>query len=244
MSTEVPEVELVSTVHSLQSFIYSLPASSDLYIDLEGTKLSRLGTIDLITILVHPTNIIRAIDVTTLGQSAFKELAVDGKTLKRILEDTNIRKYFWDVRNDADALWAHYQVDLRNIIDVQLSEYAARPRLPKPFIRGLAPCIEYDLDLAREELLRWKQIKESITKQMSDGVFEKRPLPREALEYCVNDVRYLPRLHQRYWMYLPEFWHEKVKQESRRRVEEAHSPAYDPNSPAKRKAPWEGFGRK
>ena len=97
---------LISSVPELEAFLSSIPPSSTLYLDLEGNSLSRYGTISLITILIHPQRVVRLIDVLVLGKSAFTAASNNGKTLKSIFEDPDIPKCAWDVRNDADALWA------------------------------------------------------------------------------------------------------------------------------------------
>jgi hypothetical protein len=68
----------------------SILPSSTLYLDLEGNRLSRHGTISLITILIHPQRVVRLIDVLVLGKPAFTTASNNGKTLKSILEDPDI----------------------------------------------------------------------------------------------------------------------------------------------------------
>ena len=64
----------------------------------------------------------RLIDVLVLGKQALTAASNNGKTLKFILENADIPKCTWDVRNDGDALWALYQVGLAGITDIQLPE--------------------------------------------------------------------------------------------------------------------------
>ncbi|KAK3947812.1 hypothetical protein QBC32DRAFT_223364, partial [Pseudoneurospora amorphoporcata] len=89
-------------------FLSSIPPSSTFYLDLEGKSLTRNGTLSLLTVLVLPTQAISNVDVQTLGDSAFTTPGIGGNTLKAILEDHHTFKYFWDVRNNADAAetWA------------------------------------------------------------------------------------------------------------------------------------------
>jgi len=94
-----------------RGFSFLLPPSSTIYLDLEGNCLSRHGTISLVTVLIHPQRVVRLIDVLVLGKRAFTTASNNGKTLKSILEDTDIPKCTWDVRNDADALWALYLLE-------------------------------------------------------------------------------------------------------------------------------------
>ena len=58
----------------------------------------------------------RLIDVHVLGDQAFTIASSEDTALKSTLEDPNICKYIWDVRNDANALWFHYGVSLAGIM--------------------------------------------------------------------------------------------------------------------------------
>jgi len=48
--------------------------------------------------------VVRLIDVLVLGKQAFTMVSNNRKTLKFILEDPDIPKCAWDVRNDTDVL--------------------------------------------------------------------------------------------------------------------------------------------
>ena len=87
----------------LEAFISSIPPSSTIYLDLEGNCLNRHGTISLIAVLIYPQRVVRLIDVFVLGKPAFTTASNNGKTLKSILEDPDIPKCAWDVRNDTCA---------------------------------------------------------------------------------------------------------------------------------------------
>ena len=154
MATPVSPPTLLSSLPDLHDFLSSIPQSSTLYLDLEGTKLSRNGTLSIITILVHPTQAACLIDVQTLGNSAFITAGSNGKTLKVLLEDSRTSKCLWDVRNDADALWAHHQIRLAGVTDLQLLENASRAG-DKTYVRGLDLCVEKNLGLKFMELHRW-----------------------------------------------------------------------------------------
>jgi len=109
--------ELVDTPEAVSRFLDILstcrqPAPT-LYVDLEGVRLSRHGTISLVQILVPETGIVYLIDVLTLGAKAFSTSSSSTHTtLKTIFESTSITKYFFDVRNDSDALFSLYGVAL------------------------------------------------------------------------------------------------------------------------------------
>jgi len=104
---------------------------------------------------------VRLIDVLSLGKRAFIMVSNNGKSLKSILENADIPKCTWDVRNDADALWALYHVGLANVTDIQLLENASRAS-DKTYIRGLDKSIQFDLKLGFMEIHRWIRIKKEI----------------------------------------------------------------------------------
>jgi exonuclease 3'-5' domain-containing protein 1 len=84
-----------------------------MYIDLEGVNLCREGSLSILTLLIDtgiPTIRVCLIDVYSLGSQAFNITGIKGKTLKDILQDEKIPKVFFDVRNDSDALFAHFGV--------------------------------------------------------------------------------------------------------------------------------------
>ncbi|EPE07926.1 3 -5 exonuclease [Ophiostoma piceae UAMH 11346] len=235
-STTTPP-SLISSEADLKEFLSSISSSSILYIDLEGNNLCRHGTISLITILLLPDNVIRLIDVTTLKILTFTVISNDGKSLKSIFEDASISKYIWDVRNDADALWALYHVGLAGVVDIQLLENATRVG-SKKYVRGLDKCVQYDLKVGFMELNRWLRTKKETLTMMSTGVFSVRPLDAKTIQYCVNDVIHLPSLQDVYMKRIKTDWLEKVETESVARVAQAHAPGYDPHSSTKTHGPW------
>ncbi|KAG9495807.1 hypothetical protein J7337_012365 [Fusarium musae] len=239
-STKAPSVKagnVISSLTVLKGFIDSIPADATLYLDLEGKSLSRNGTLTIITILVHPTKVTRLIDVQTLGSAAFTTPGTNGKTIKTILEDPQISKCLWDVRNDADALWAHYKVRLAGVTDIQLLENASRIT-DRTYVRGLETCVENDLKLGFAELHRWTLTKRTGKSCIVGDIFSVRPLDTLAKEYCVNDVVHLPALQVTYTKRMNSQWMKRAMDESARRVDEACSPEYKPQSEKKKLRPW------
>ncbi|KAL9073547.1 MAG: hypothetical protein Q9157_004694 [Trypethelium eluteriae] len=214
---------IISTVLELEAFLRSLPSSKTIYLDLEGESLSRHGTLSLITLLIHPQEEVRVIDVLALGASTFTVASNDGTTLKSILEAPDIPKYVWDVRNDADALWAHYNVGLAGVTDLQLLENVSRAG-DKTYVRGLDTCVKYDLVLGWLEKRDWLRTKEELRSLMPTGIFSHRPMDTKTLQYCVNDVVHLPKLHAVYSNRAGNDGLRMVIEESERRVTEARSP--------------------
>lgn len=240
MSSLTSTTQLISTPSALEAFLSLITPSSSFYLDLEGKDLSREGTLTLITVLLHPQNTVYIIDVLTLGASSF---TTGTPTLKTVLEDATIPKYVWDCRNDADALKAHFDVGLAGVLDIQLLEVATRWR-PKTYLVGLSKSVEYDLRpyVARSVLDGWLKDKKDGSAAMETDQFSVRPLRPETTRYCVGDVEMLPRLREVYMRKITPDWLVKVKAESVRRVEEAHSPGYKPNGADKKFGPWRSVG--
>ncbi len=242
MTTSASTPTLISSLPKLEAFLSSIPASSTIYLDLEGNCLSRHGTISLVTILIHPQRVVRLIDVLLLGKQAFTTVLNNGKSLKSILEDADIPKCTWDVRNDADALWALYHVSLAGFTDIQLLENASRAG-DKTYVRGLDKSIQFDLKLGFMETHRWIRTKKEIQSRMPADVFVTRPIDAKTAQYCVNDVIHLPDLHALYLRRIQGDWLAMATEESARRVAEAHSQGYESQSPTKKLGPW-GSGTK
>ncbi|KAH8742804.1 ribonuclease H-like domain-containing protein [Diaporthe sp. PMI_573] len=237
MALSTSAATLISTTAELKAYVSSIPPSSTLYLDLEGKSLCRHGTISLMTILPHPEGVLRLVDVLSLGESAFTTTSKDGKSLKSIFEDPGIPKCFWDLRNDADALWALYKVGLAGVIDIQLLENASRIG-DKTYLCGLEKAIRLDMKLGFTELNRWTSSKREIKSLMSANVFTIRPVEAKTVQYCTDDVIYLPALHDFYLRRISSDWLAKAEEESTRRVDEAHAPTYEPQSATKTLGPW------
>ncbi|KAI6779326.1 uncharacterized protein J7T54_000424 [Emericellopsis cladophorae] len=222
------------------------PLEPTMYIDLEGVNLCREGTLSIFTLLIDtgtPTPSVYLIDVFSLGMQTFETTGAKGQTLKDVLQNENIPKVFFDVRNDADVLFAHFGVALQGVQDVQLMESASRATArSRKHLNSLARCVEqYSPD--RRGLASWKLAKENGTKLFnpksggSFTVFEKRPIPSEIISYCVGDVQYLPQLWKRFEV-AANMQRDLVNNETRERVLASQRPGYKPNGPSRTLAPW------
>ncbi|RDL36808.1 uncharacterized protein BP5553_06160 [Venustampulla echinocandica] len=163
-----------------------------------------------------------------MGAQAFNTLGVKQKTLKDTLQDEKIPKVFFDVRNDSDALFAHFGVALRRVEDVQLMESATRKTTAsRKFLSGLAKCVEKNAPnmlLSGSNLASWKQVKEKgerLFKAEHGGsyeVFNQRPIPEDIISYCVCDVQYLPELWDRFWKMQTYRWRDLVNEVHKARL--------------------------
>ncbi|KAJ2988538.1 hypothetical protein NUW58_g3921 [Xylaria curta] len=213
-----------------------------LYIDAEGERLSRAGTISLLTISVRGLGCPFIIDIHTLGNIAFCTVGTCGKSLKDILESPQILKAFFDVRNDSDALYAHYGIELQGVRDVQLMQSACQPTThSRRFISGLSKCIG---NLLRgRKLDQWKLDKENgerlwnPQKGGSYTVFNTRPPSKEILSYCAGEVQYLSAMYRMYRRGT-ERWGDLVAQESQKRVFASQTVSYQPHGAGRTLSPW------
>lgn len=232
-------VDTPDAVKSLVDTLFCFESTADaIYLDLEGVDLSRHGSISIIQIWVPPRQQAFLVDVHTLGMQAFTVTNSQCKTLKQTLESKKISKYLFDVRNDADALYALFNIQLAGVIDVQLQELASR-RGPKHALCGLAACMEQERALSGSALIQWQSTKAEVIKMFdpklggSYEVFNKRPLPQILMDYCIGDVQVLPILSSIYEHRLNNQWSEKVKVESVKRLKESRSPDYEPKGKQK-----------
>jgi exonuclease 3'-5' domain-containing protein 1 len=227
-----------------------VPYSPTMYIDLEGVDLCREGSLSILTLLIDtgiPTRRVCLIDVHTLGAQAFNTAGAKRTTLKDILQDEKIPKVFFDVRNDSDALFAHFGVALQRVEDVQLMESATRKTTAsRKFLNGLTKCVENNLFMSfgGSGLASWKLAKEKgerLFKAEHGGsydVFNQRPIPEDISSYCVGDVQYLPELREKFWTQRAYQWRDLVIEESKKRVATSQRSDYQPHGPDRAMAPW------
>lgn len=213
-----------------------------IFVDLEGINLSRHGSISIMQLLIPPIPVVHLIDVLTLQANAFDTPGTKGQTLKILLESDRYGKVFFDVRSDSDALFSHFGLHLRGVIDLQLVEYASRPR-PGKYIKGLAKCISEDGHMSMIQAREWARVKEvgrnlfAPEKGGSYEVFNKRPLVAALRDYCVQDVMVLPKLLSVYAEHLQTHMAAQIYEEGQRRVALSQSPGFNGIGPHMAVAP-------
>jgi exonuclease 3'-5' domain-containing protein 1 len=82
------------------------------------------------------------------------------------------------------------------------------------------------------------QNKKEVQALMVNDIFSRRPLAAKTMQHCVNDVVYLPALHDTYTKRIDNKWMERAMDESARRVVDACGHAYKPQSEMKKFGPW------
>ncbi|KAG6152621.1 hypothetical protein E4U37_003741 [Claviceps purpurea] len=241
-----PIIQVASCRGTLINLIDSIKNLPTLYVDLEGCQLSRNGTISIVTIYATTLATAYIVDVHKLGKSAFTTANTTGTTLKAILESANIKKVIFDVRNDSDALFHHFQISLQGVQDLQLMELAARGKNRRS-VAGLAKCIQNDSPISKAEKMKWDQLKKSticLFEPKKGGryeVFNERPFRDGILKYCAGDVALLPGLYDVYDKKLTAEWRDRVRAATLDRVRLSQSASYEPNGPNKGLGPWKSL---
>ncbi|KAI7975485.1 hypothetical protein EIK77_003326 [Talaromyces pinophilus] len=256
MSKETPQTgtTLISSTSSLLLLLdtlVNLPVDPpSLYFDLEGTRLGRLGSLSLLVLHVAPRLTTYIIDVHSIGRDTFTTENSNGNSLRAVLQSPTIPKVFFDVRNDSDALYSHYNISVNAIIDVQLLELATRND-SMDFVAGLAKCIKKDSTASAAVKSSWQRTKETVTRLYDPykggnfDVFNERPLKPEIIRYCKQDVELLPSLWEVYSSKLrrPDMacWRQMVKQETQERIKLSQSKNYDGQAKSKVCGPWDSI---
>ncbi|KAJ5673430.1 hypothetical protein N7507_002557 [Penicillium longicatenatum] len=237
-------VDTDSKIASLVAKLQDLPTNPpSLYIDIKGINLSRHGSISILQIYILPLDETYLVDIYSLQERAFLAMASHkGRDLLGILESPDIPKVFFDVRNDSDALFSHFNVKLAGVIDLQLMELATSS-FPRRYVSGLEKCLEREASLTAREFQIWRASKEKGPKLFdpkrggSYEVLDTRPLPKDIKEYCVQDVRYLSRLWVQYDQKISPAWAKKVTAETLNRVKQSQAATYDAKGEWKKLAP-------
>lgn len=233
--TDEKQYDLIDTRSKMEGFLNKCSGLSSsppsLFLDIEGVNLGRHGSISIVQVFVRPYNRTFLVDVFQLGPDAFDCMGRTGRSFRDILEDLQIPKVFFDVRHDSDALYHLYNVKLAGVHDIQLMELATRTG-QKGFVSGLKRCVQSDVAMSATERLAWNRCKENGRKLFapehggSYEVFNFRPLVEDILQYCVQDVQYLPELWNTYNGKLTKKWRQKVRSEVKSRIQLSQLPSF------------------
>ncbi|KAJ6551233.1 ribonuclease H-like domain-containing protein [Mycena capillaripes] len=243
---------LVDTVPLLQSCLAGLANTTSLAIDLEGVALCRSGSLCIMQLKAAESDTIWLVDIVVLSTSAFEVTGANGQSLKSILESRSVKKLFFDVRNDSDALFNLFGVTLFNVYDLQLLEVAVR-RSSKPgsnpqFVVGLVSSLETYVAPGKSVAVmrNWVRVKEAGLRLFAPErggryeVFKARPLAPALVKYCAQDVALLHELeaslHERIGP-VGRNWEQRVCTESAKRVAVAWCANYAPNGKNKARVP-------
>lgn len=190
-----------------------------LAVDFEGLKLSRNGALCLVQLICSddPT-LVYVIDVCVLGARAFSLMTAQGTSLKVLLENRNIRKVWFDPRNDVDALYHQFGIMAKGIFDLQLAEVAERRSrgLNVSFVQSLGRCLSQCPSLNEEQKAFAEHINtlgKNLFEPQCGGsyqIFHNRPLAPAILVYASHDARYMLLLHEQYVAAIGHDWVQRV----------------------------------
>ncbi|SPJ72639.1 uncharacterized protein FTOL_02368 [Fusarium torulosum] len=217
------EAAISELVYMLDCYRRDIPA---IFINIEGVNLSHNGTISIMQIYDAVEHVAYLIDVLTLGEKCFTTPAKHNRTLKDILENKNIKKVFFDVRDSSHALYTHYDIALEGIHDIQLMELATRSYC-RAYVKDLSTCIGRDAPISKADMLSWINIKgkglELLAVEMGGllKVFNQRPIPQDTIQYCAQNVQLLSRLYAHYRSKLTPVWKERMISASKDRVRQS-----------------------
>ena len=238
-------IRIVDTPSTLRALLDCIKDASPLFLDLEGQNLGRNGNISILSIYAPPLQAAYLVDVLELGATAFTASNSVGTTLKAILESPRIGKVIFDVRNDSDALFSHFEIQLDGAEDLQLMELAANG--PRGFVSSLATAIKRDSPLSEPQRGEWIRKKEKVTQKFKAGQYDllnDRPIRQDVREYCAGDVALLPGLYKVYKRKMTGLWQEKVRSSTVDRIKLSRTAKYDSNAPGKARSPWMGSDNK
>lgn len=208
------------------------PRPAFIFIDIEGVDVSRNGSIAIIQVLVPPEKKVYLVDVHVLKAEAFDTPSNKGLTLRTILESEQMLKVFFDIRNDSDALYNLFNIDVSGIIDLQLLEFATR-RIRGKFVKGLSKCISEGGVLSWQEASQWQECKDQGKKLFAPErggryeVFLERPIPPAIVDYCTQDVLCMPELLLGYSRRMDANLGSQVQSETKNRILFSQSPHFN-----------------
>ena len=209
----------------------------NLYLGLEGDSHGRTGTISIFQLYVEPLNEVYLFDINALGVAAFATSTNEALCLKNVLQDGNIKKAFFDPRQDSAVLYALYGIKLQGVIDVQVMHCAVTD--PTKCVLSFEKCVA-ELPFKDEEPQVVKEVKDKcygLYKDDDGAVFDERPLPLKLLQYCIEDVVLLAALYKQCERKMtPNLWH-NCNNVFHIRIEMSLAPDYGTH-PKSSKCPW------
>ena len=203
-------IRLVDNYGELLNLLYHLSRlkqlamegqSVSIAVDCEGVRLSRSGQLALLQIaLSTDPATVYIVDIVRLGSHAFNVATHTGTSIKRVLEDPDILKAFFDPRHDVDALYHQFDIAPVNVFDLQLAEVAARRAkgLTVRYVLGLFRCLHHNevvlTNVQKNLAEKIDEAGKSLFEPEHGGsydVFLQRPLQPGLLVYSAHDARYL-----------------------------------------------------
>jgi hypothetical protein len=160
-------------------------------VDCEGVKLSKQGELCLVSVATQSR--VFVFDICALGTSAFDA------GLQELLTKPHLRKVFQDARQDADALYWQFGIDVTPIWDAQVADVIHRRLMGQhtEFVSGLPKLLSKHCP-DHPAAARIIQSKKATNVEVNENpdLWRQRPLQPYLFEYAVLDVLTLPPLRK------------------------------------------------
>ncbi len=198
------------------------PSPPSLFLSIK-VDVSRRGGLSLMNIFIRPIGRVFLVDIFSLQSKGFTIATEDGTTLKSVLQSTKSSKVFFDVRKDAEILAALYGISMGGVEEVQLMDLVACGG-DGGQLRKLMLCVEQTLRLPGSEekaiVARADKSARFFTHTGSGNppAIKTRPLDPALEEHCVDELRCLSLLRDKYWSQLSPGEKAKVKLMSQKRA--------------------------
>ena len=221
----------VDTVNGIMQLIdIGLPAGTSLlYVDVQGRKPACQNSISLMTILPAQSNTIYIVDVDNLGDNVFTIPGSGGRTMRSILESSDVTKVFFSMQNSRQ-LYADYRICLQGAEDIHIMENAYRfmtNTMGNTTPNFIVECVQKDLTNSTlvlvptfcQQVFRVSNLLSDPQYGGSYDVLFRRPLHPDITIYCSFVVIGLRELRNKYWGRLTTDLRTKVNETTQRRVE-------------------------
>ncbi|XP_063674245.1 piRNA biogenesis protein EXD1-like [Bolinopsis microptera] len=206
-------IHVLDSASLFQEACLKLTEDKILAVDCEGLNLGRNGTLDIISVFSTSRLELFLFDITSVGSQGFDN------GLRDLFENPLITKLMFDCRQDTDALYHIFGVNIDGLVDVQLMDVfhslnkQPKDRLPARSapnywsevdksitrVRGLGACIQ--TILGNEDVQTEKRNVQVMMQSQPQNIWCIRPLPKTLADYCLEDVKYLFDLYYMYMSY-------------------------------------------
>lgn len=178
--------QLIDTIEDVQAAVKHLKGCRRIAVDLEGNDLGRDGTISILQISTYNKKVF-LFDITSLRHSAFDA------GLRDLLTNEKVTKVFFDLRQDCDALYHHYEIMPTPVLDCQVALMNTPKLRESEYLTGYKKALAFSNLLSDEVSEEMQLIKEEGHDFFRTVVnaWDIRPLPEFLLQYLVVDVVYL-----------------------------------------------------
>lgn len=232
----------------LDNIINLVVDSFSLYFDLKEVKLDRHCFISIISLYVLFRKKIYFINIHRLEKVVFSITNSSATSFKIILESSIILKVIFNIRNDSDVLFNHYEIFVDDIKDLQLMKLATR-KDSKNFVTELVKCIEKNSSVSIAAKAKWQRTKENANRLYESRkndryeIFNERFTRSEIVQYCARDVALLPKLYNVYNVKLrlseENFEQVQVREATKDRIKLSQSSGYDKQAKTKVCESWD-----